>query len=164
MKKKFIYCNYDLDGLELKPVPPECEIDNHARMIPAITDEELAKPSVDFNPEERFKLDSRGRRLPIDESGKWIRRSKHWQPEEVPDNLWKEAPEETRELWRVMFPDPRKMPLEDSSGDLSAKSPDKDSTKAQASGSHPSEPSEPLRKKKLIEIPPATTKKTPAQC
>ena len=85
LKNKFIYHNYDLDGLELKPVPPRCEIDNHATKIPSITQEELAKPSYDFNPNERYKIDMRGRRLPVDESGKWIKRSKHWQPLEVPD-------------------------------------------------------------------------------
>ena len=48
------------------------------------------------------------KRLPVDSSGTWIKKTKNWRPQEVSTEMWQQNPA-MHETWRKMFPDTRKM-------------------------------------------------------
>ena len=48
------------------------------------------------------KIGVTGKTYQVDKDGKWIRRSKHWKPEEVNDDWWRRNPL-LHDMWREMF-------------------------------------------------------------
>lgn len=59
--------------------------------------------------------DSIGRKYKVDEYGNPKRRSKNWRPAEIPVEFWNKNPE-LKDVYRKMFPDARKIPLEERMG------------------------------------------------
>ena len=91
--------------------------DAHTVDVPEYDDAARAGSSVLHDMDERYKISISGKKLPVDENNVWIRRSKNWKPHEVPTEWWRRMPA-MHDMWREMFPDPRKIPIEgDGSGD-----------------------------------------------
>ena len=115
----FFHClDYTVEGLERKDAnSDEVEIPTIAKEAYPIYDAKAkAGKAVHHDMQEQFKVSVSGKRLPIDGSGTWIRRSKNWKPHEVPQEWWRRMPT-MHDMWREMFPDPRKVPITDADGD-----------------------------------------------
>ena len=117
LTRKYYDCNFTVEGLENKDSQTDKTlVELHEDMHPPVDEDMLAgqaEPhSFDRAPEgTSYKYDRSGRRLQADPQGTWIRRSKNWRPHEVPMEMWKRSPD-LHDMWREMFPDPRKTPIE----------------------------------------------------
>ena len=111
---KYCKCNFTLEGIEAKeagtdgtPVRPYMELrpEHDVTMDKGISEIH----SLD-TPAYKYSLD--GRKLKVDENNVWIQRRKDWKPVEVPRVWWAQCPS-MHDMWREMYPDPRRMPVAD---------------------------------------------------
>jgi hypothetical protein len=108
LRKRYIKCNYDLEGLEdckhgrSPPVP----VDEHIPDAPPM--EKPKRETVEVDPDSLwgYKYDLRGRRLRCGPDGKWFRKNaRYWIPIEVPDDgTWETSTTEEKKRWKEMFP------------------------------------------------------------
>ena len=114
LKYKYMRCNYTVEGLENKDQEGENTAIPDFEPLEPIMDPEQLKAAIaePYSHEVQLtKVSASGAILNTDEYGTALRRSKHWKPKEVPDNMWKSMPQ-MRDTCRSMFPDPRKMPVD----------------------------------------------------
>ena len=104
LRAKYFYSNFSVEGLEkrkddeMKDWDPDMEV--YSKLVPPITEEEAAKPSELITDENiRYKFGTDGRRLQTDESGRAIRRTANWRPQEIPDWYWKDLSEEEKAVY-----------------------------------------------------------------
>ena len=110
LRRKYLKANYVIEALESRQealVDETLELDKHSNEAPIEQVEDRDAQAVPHSAFPSFKIDARGRRLPIDpRTGLWIKlkRGPDWKPKEVPGSIWNELDAEERERLRQDFP------------------------------------------------------------
>ena len=82
-------CNYKIEGLELAESATDATpLDLFGRAAPPVDEAMRTGTAEPYTAElQDYKISSSRKRLPVDSSGTWIRKSKNWKPQEVPTEL-----------------------------------------------------------------------------
>lgn len=87
--RKYMQCNYTLEGLERKLSPDDpTELGSCQDLFPPKDDNYEGKSEPHALEMPAFKYTIDGKRIPIDPSRKWLRRTTNWVPHEVPTEMW----------------------------------------------------------------------------
>ena len=103
-RKKYWRANFTIEGLEDAQVACADEgmdVESYVQVEPKLTEAEEQKSSElidDTVPP--FKYSATGKKLPVDASGTWIRRTANWRPGQIEAKDWKVMDEEIRNFWR----------------------------------------------------------------
>jgi len=156
LRQAFWYYNYTIEGLENKENKEKTKVEENADKAPSLEPEDQEKKSDLIEAEDLYKIDARGRKLKVDGLNNWVRRTQDWRPPEVPDEVWRTSNTENKELFRKMFPDPRRdrieTPSSSSGGEGKSKIGTKDSDEGRVppTGNQPSKTSGKEKEEKTI--------------